>query len=117
MTTALYDQAQLGDLDTPVFNDMLLEHESLLDYITSGDWAAPDYKDPAIMELAFEVNAAHFELAPSQIPTVAQIETDIEAGIVPVVIEDKHRKGDDEDQPEPEEEKQAAFASAGNRDS
>lgn len=117
MTTALYDQAQLGDLDTPVFNDLLLASESLLDYITSGDWSTPDYQDPAIMALAFEVDAAHYELAPSQIPTVEQIEADIDAGTVPVVIEAKHRKnGDEEEEPE-EEQKEAAFASADNRDS
>ena len=117
MTTALYDQAQLCDLDTPAFNDLLLESESLLDYITSGDWSTPDYQDPAIMALAFEVEAADFELAPSQIPSVVEIEADIDAGIIPVVIEAKHRKPGDDAEDEETQQEEAAFVSAGNRDS
>jgi hypothetical protein len=119
MTTALYDQEQLGDLETPVFTQLLNDRNDLLNFILDGDFEVPEWENPAMLELAFQVDAAHYELAPSQVPTVEQIEADIDAGIVPVVIEAKHRKsGDDEEsQPEPEEEKKAAFASADNRDS
>jgi hypothetical protein len=111
MTSALYDQNLLDDPETPVFNAVLDMDCDRLDFVLSGDWATPPLGDTGIMSLIFEVDADHYRLAPSQIPTVAQIEAQIDAGIVPLVTpESKHRQSDEDDEPQRVEDEEAAFS-------
>jgi hypothetical protein len=103
MTAALYDQDLLDDPETPVFNKLLDGDVDLIKYLLDGDWAPMELGDTAILALAFEVDAISYELAPSQVPTVFQIEADIDAGVVPLIKpEAKHRSQTNEEDPEPE---------------
>ena len=115
MTSALYDQDLLDDPETPVFNQVLDLDCELINLLIDGEHQSPAHPD--FLECAFEVPADEFDMANIHVPTVAEIEDDIDAGRVPL-IEAKHRSNEDkEPEPEPQEEKQAAFASVANRDS
>jgi hypothetical protein len=117
MTAALYDQNLLDDPETPVFNELLDAECDLISFLLDGDWSPKALGDPAILALAFRVDAADYELL--QVPTVAEIEDDIDAGRVPLSMpEARHTKQEEDDeQPVVEQEQQAAQLDEGNRDS
>lgn len=114
------------DPDTPFFNELLFELPGG-EIVLHGGLKVPTVPMPDFLAEAFEITPGDFDLLNgTHVPTVREIEADIDAGLVPLVgprekeyEEDdpsesddvaRHRQaGDDDDQDEEQEQPEAAI--------
>lgn len=95
------------DPETPLFNELLAQLPAG-EILREGGLEVLMQPIPDYLEFAFTIDPADFELANgTYVPTVYEIEDDIDAGLVPVVVLPCHWH-DEEDDSDSEEQSQEA---------